>query len=52
MLKHVPADASYEDIQYRIYVCQKIAKGEADAAVGRVLTREDERRMEKWFSTP
>ncbi|MFP5348720.1 MAG: hypothetical protein ACLGHO_02625 [Gammaproteobacteria bacterium] len=50
LLKQVPENASYEDIQYRIYVRQKIAKGEADAEAGRVLTQEEaEKRMEKWL---
>ena len=50
LLKHVPDSASYEDIQYRIYVRQKIAQGEADAEAGRVLTQEEtEKRMEKWL---
>lgn len=50
LLKHIPDNASYEDIQYRIYVRHKIAQGEADAEAGRVLTEEEaEKRMEKWL---
>ena len=51
LLKRIPDDASYEDIQYAIYVRRKIARAEADATAGRVLTQEDaERRMDKWLS--
>ena len=50
LLKNVPDSASYEDIQYRIYVRQKIARGEADIESGRVLSQEEaEKRMEKWL---
>lgn len=50
LLKRIPDNASYEDIQYRIYLRQKIAQGEADAEAGRVLTQEEvEKRMEKWL---
>lgn len=50
LLKHVPDDASFEDIQYQIYVRQKISQGEADAASGRTLSQDEaEKRMEKWL---
>jgi predicted transcriptional regulator len=51
MLETVPDDASYEDIQYHIYICQKIRKGVKDVESGRVLTqRETERRMARWLA--
>jgi predicted transcriptional regulator len=51
ILDSVPDDASFEDIQYHIYVCQKIRKGLKDIDEGRVMTqREVERRMARWLA--
>ena len=50
LLKQLPDEASYEEIQYHIYVRQKIEKGLKDMEEGRVLTQaEVERRMAKWL---
>ena len=50
LLDHIPDDASFEDIQYHIYVRQKIERGLDDVAKGRTLTRDEvERRMSKWI---
>ena len=50
ILKHLPDDASLEDIQYHIYVRQKIEHGIQDAEAGRTLTEEEfDRRMAKWL---
>jgi hypothetical protein len=50
LLKRLPDNASYEDIQYRIYVQQKIAQGQTDVQLGRVLTQQEtEKRSEKWL---
>ena len=49
LLDTIPDDASFEDIQYHIYVRQKIAAGLADVEAGRVVTQEEaERRMAEW----
>jgi predicted transcriptional regulator len=46
----VPDDASLEDIQYHIYVCQKLDHGLTAADQGRVLTQDEvERRMARWL---
>ena len=51
LLDQVPDDASFEDIQYHIYVCQKIEHGLKDVEEGRVLSQEEvERRMSKWLA--
>ena len=42
ILELLPDDASLEDIQYRIYVRQKIESGLEDAGAGRT-------RMAKWL---
>ena len=49
LLDQIPDDSSFEDIQYHIYVREKIEHGLKDAEQGRVLSQEEvERRMLKW----
>lgn len=49
ILEKLPDDASFEDIQYHIYVRQMIERGLADVEAGRVVTHEEvERRLAKW----
>ena len=51
LLDRLPDDASFEDIQYHIYVREKIQKGLTDVEAGRTLTQEEaERRMSKWLT--
>ena len=51
ILENLPEDASLEDIQYHIYVRQKIEQGLEDAAAGRVISHEEvQRRLAKWLS--
>jgi len=50
MLERLPDDASFEDIQYHIYVREKIERGLKDIQEGHVLSQEDiEERMSKWL---
>ena len=50
MLERLPDDASFEDIQYHIYVREKIERGLKDIQEGRVLSQEDiEERTSKWL---
>jgi predicted transcriptional regulator len=50
MLERLPDDSSFEDIQYHIYVRQKIEQGLEDVEAGRLLTQQEvERRMSKWL---
>jgi len=50
MLDRLPDDSSFEDIQYHIYVRQKIEQGLEDVEAGRLLAQEEvERRMSKWL---
>jgi predicted transcriptional regulator len=49
ILEGLPEDASLEDIQYHIYVRQKIEQGLADIEADRVVTHEEvQRRLAKW----
>ena len=41
LLEALPDDASIEDIQYHLYVLQKIRIGEEAAAGGKVLAHEE-----------
>ncbi len=50
ILELLPDDASLEDIQYHIYVRQKIERGLEDVAAGRTISEEEfEARMSKWL---
>lgn len=50
LLEKLPDDASYEDIQYHIYVRQKVERGLQDIEEGRVVDQDEvERRMAKWL---
>lgn len=50
ILDELPDDASLEDIQYRMYVHQKVNKGLKDLEEGRVVSHEEvKRRMRKWL---
>lgn len=50
LLKHLPDDSTLEDIQYHLYVRQKVQRGLRDVQEGRIYTQEEvEKRMEKWL---
>jgi predicted transcriptional regulator len=50
MIERLPDDASLEDIQYHLYVLQKIEQGLDDLEAGRVVPQEEvERRLQKWL---
>ncbi len=49
ILDQLPDDASLEDIQYHIYIRQKIDKGLQDIEDGRTISQEEfDQRMSKW----
>ena len=50
LLRELPDDTTLEDIQYHIYVKQKIAQGLADVRAGRVISHEEvEKRFARWL---
>ena len=50
LLDRLPDTSSFEDIQYHIYVREKIEQGLEDVKKGRVLSQAKvERRMAKWL---
>jgi predicted transcriptional regulator len=51
MLDRLPDESSFEDIQYHIYVREKIERGLQDMKEGRVLSQEEvEGRMARWLN--
>lgn len=51
MLHQLPDDSSLEDIQYHLYVLEKIRRGQADVNAGRTHTHEEARkRLSKWLT--
>ena len=51
ILQMLPEDVSLEDIQYHIYVHQKIKQGLDDEAASRVVNHADvQRRLAKWLT--
>ena len=50
LLNRLPDDCTLEDVQYHIYVLQKIERGLKDVEEGRVYTQEEvEKKMSKWL---
>ena len=50
LLTQLPDDATLEDIQYHVYVLEKIQRGRADGAKGRVHTTEQAREvLARWL---
>jgi hypothetical protein len=50
LLDDLPDNASLEDIQYHIYVREKIERGLRDVEAGRIVDQDEaKRRMAKWL---
>ncbi len=51
LLHQLPDDSTVEEIQYHLYVRQKIQRGLQDADQGKVQSQEEvENRMKKWLA--
>lgn len=51
MIDGLPDDASLEDIQYHLYVIEKVKRGIARAESGETLTHDEAKvRLGKWLS--
>ncbi len=51
MLQHLPEDSTYEDIQYHLYVLEKIKRGRNDIANGRSCSNEEAKeRLSRWLN--
>ncbi len=50
LLNRLPDNCTLEDIQYHLYVLQKIEQGLKDIEEGRIYTQEEvEKKMSKWL---
>ncbi len=50
ILDRLPDDSTFEDIQYHIYVREKVEQGLEEFEEGRVLDQDEvERRMARWL---
>jgi predicted transcriptional regulator len=51
VLKQLPDDCTLEDVQYQLYLRQKLEKSRAAAAHGRVLPHEEvKKRLSRWLA--
>ena len=51
LLNKLPDDSSVEDIQYHLYVLDKVRRGLEDARVNGTLSQEEvETRLSKWLT--
>ena len=51
MIESLPDDATWEDVQYSIYVRERIERGRREAADGKILDEHEvERRMKPWLT--
>ena len=51
LLNKLPDDCSVEDIQYHLYVLDKVRRGLEDAHVNGTITQEEvESRLSKWLT--
>ena len=44
VIERLPEDATWEDVEYAVYVCRKIAAGLADADAGRLVPHDEVKR--------
>jgi predicted transcriptional regulator len=50
VLDTLPEETSLEDIQYHLYVLQRVERGRQDIEAGRVIPQDEvERRMARWL---
>ena len=50
MIDTLPDDVTWEDVQYSIYVRERIDRGRREAAEGKIASEEEiEQRMERWL---
>ncbi|MGC8639845.1 MAG: hypothetical protein ACP5XB_08230 [Isosphaeraceae bacterium] len=52
LIRSLPDDCSIEDIQYHLYVRQKVENGMAAVEAGRVVSQEEaQRRVDEWVKS-
>ena len=51
LIDHLPEDSSIEDVQYHLYVLEKIRRGRKDISDGKRYTTEQAReRLKRWLN--
>jgi len=51
LINHLPEDSSIEDVQYHLYVLEKIRRGRKDISDGKRYTTEQAReRLKRWIN--
>jgi DNA mismatch repair ATPase MutL len=51
LIHHLPEDSTLEDIQYHIYVLEKIRKGQQSIKNGKGISNEEAKdRLSKWIT--
>ena len=51
LINHLPEDSSIEDVQYNLYVLEKIRRGRKDISDGKHYTTEQAReRLRRWLN--
>ena len=52
MLESLPEDCTWEDIQYHIYVREKVERGMAAVDAGDIISQEEaEKRVDQWLKS-
>lgn len=50
IIKSLPDDISFEDIQYHLFIAEKLRKSREQIKEGKVFTQEEvKKRLEKWI---
>ena len=50
ILDGLPEEASLEDIQYHLYVLQRVRRGREDVEAGRVVSQDEiDKRLARWL---
>ena len=50
IIRNLPDDISFEDIQYHLFVADKLRKSREQILEGKILTQDKvEKRLEKWI---
>jgi len=50
VIKNLPDNSSFEDIQYHLYIAEKLLKARQQIKNGKIHTQEEvEKRLDKWI---
>jgi hypothetical protein len=50
IIKNLPENSTFEDIQYHLYIAEKLSNSREQIKAGKIHTQEEvEKRLEKWI---